>query len=204
MLGFYSASFNTVEANNTFYKMPTEKVLAHWRDQVPANFVFAIKAPQRITHVERLKDSASSLERLFAATLALGDKLGPFLFQLPPFLKMDLPRLREFLAGLPPRTRAAFEFRHSSWFCDEIYAALSEKNCALVWSESEKLTTPFVATSDWGYLRLRREDYVDSDIAAWAERLRAQKFQQAFIYFKHEDAGTGPRLATQLRNLLNE
>ncbi|HZS37191.1 MAG TPA: DUF72 domain-containing protein [Polyangia bacterium] len=202
MLSYYAARFPTVEANNTFYKMPTPKVLGDWAAQVPEHFVFGVKAPQRITHQQRLKDAGESLTRLMAATEALGTKLGPFLFQLPPFMKKDLPRLTEFLPTLPAGCAAAFEFRHPSWFADDVYEALRARGAALVMSESEKVTAPLVATADWGYLRLRREDYVDADITAWADKLRAQPWERAFVYFKHEDAGVGPKLAAKLRALV--
>jgi uncharacterized protein YecE (DUF72 family) len=202
MLAYYSARLPTVEANNTFYKMPSPKVLGEWSAQVPAEFVFAVKAPQRITHMKRLKDPGDSLQRLMAATDALGRKLGAFLFQLPPNMKKDLERLNAFLPALPPGCGAAFEFRHESWFADDVYAALKGRNAALVMSESEKVTAPLLATADWGYLRLRREDYVDKDIVKWAAKIRAQPWQRAYVYFKHEDAGIGPKLALRLRELL--
>jgi uncharacterized protein YecE (DUF72 family) len=204
MLAYYAARFPTVEANNTFYKMPSPKVLGDWRAQVPEGFVFAVKAPQRITHQERLQGAGESLARLTAATDALGPKLGPYLFQLPPFMKKDVARLNEFLPLLPAGCAAAFEFRHPSWFADDTYEALRARGAALVMSESEKVTAPLVATADWGYLRLRREDYVDADIHAWADKLRAQPWERAYVYFKHEDAGIGPKLAAQLRALLGK
>jgi uncharacterized protein YecE (DUF72 family) len=202
MLRFYAERFGTVEANNTFYKMPSEKTLGQWVDQVPEGFQFAVKAPQRITHQQRLVDSGEAVERLLTATRALGDKLGPLLFQLPPFLKKDVARLSAFLGLLPAGCQAAFEFRHASWFDDEVYGALRAGGAALCMSESEKLTAPLVPTASWGYLRLRREDYVDADLAAWAEKLRAQPWDRVYVYFKHEDAGMGPKLGKKLQALL--
>ncbi len=200
-LHYYGERFPTVEANGTFYRMPTAKALAAWTPQVPEGFVFAVKAPQRITHQQRLVGSGEALTLLFGATAALGAHLGPILFQLPPFQKKETARLRDFLALLPPECRAAFEFRHPSWFDDEIFATLREKNAALVIAESEKLEAPLVATADWGYLRLRREDYVDADLAKWADHVRAQPWTRAYVYFKHEDAGIGPKLATKFTAL---
>jgi uncharacterized protein YecE (DUF72 family) len=130
-----------------------------------------------------------------AATL--GERLGPALFQLPPNLKKDLPRLEAFLQTIPEGRRAAFEFRHASWFEEDVFQALRSRGAALCIAEDEDLATPLVATADWGYLRLRRQDYGDADVAAWAERVRAQKWEEAFVFFKHEDAGAGPRLAAQ-------
>ena len=202
MLRFYGEQFPTVEANGTFYKMPSAKQLGEWTAQVPDGFVFAVKAPQRITHKERLEGSAESLAFFLTACEALGSRLGPLLFQLPPFLKKDLPRLSAFLALLPPTVQAAFEFRHPSWFADDVYLALRSRGAALVMSESEKLTAPLVVTAPFGYLRLRREDYVDKDLAAWADQIRAQPWERVFIYLKHEDAGMGPKLGKQLEKLL--
>ncbi len=203
MLAYYATKLPTVEVNNTFYKMPSEKTLSDWLKKVGPDFIFTIKAPQRITHRERLKDSGESVARLLEATAVLGDRRGPFLFQLPPFSKKNPELLAEFLSGWPKDAPAAFEFRHPSWFSDDVYEVLRARGAALVIAESEKITAPVVATADWGYLRLRREEYVDADIKAWAEKLRAQKWKQAFVYFKHEDAGTGPKLAARLRELLD-
>ncbi|HEY7957720.1 MAG: DUF72 domain-containing protein [Polyangia bacterium] len=202
MLRYYGERFPTVEANGTFYRMPSEKALAGWTKQVPEEFVFAVKAPQRITHQLRLVDAGDALGHLCSVTEVLGARRGPFLFQLPPFLKKDLSRLTDFLALLPAGVLAAFEFRHATWFDDETYAALRARNAALVISESEKLAAPVVATADWGYLRLRREDYVDADLASWSERISAQPWQRAFVYLKHEESGMGPRLAARLTELL--
>jgi uncharacterized protein YecE (DUF72 family) len=197
-LRYYGERFATVEANGTFYKMPTDKQLAAWCDQVPAQFEFAIKAPQRITHQQRLSGSQESVERLLHATAALGDRLGPFLFQLPPFLKKDIPLLKQFLGIWPRDKRAAFEFRHASWFDDETFATLREAGAALCIAEAEKLVTPLIATAPFGYLRLRREDYVERDVLEWSQKIAAQPWERAYVYFKHEDAGTGPKLARKL------
>jgi uncharacterized protein YecE (DUF72 family) len=198
MLPFYAERFATVELNHTFYRMPTEKALAQAAAQVPPSFLFAVKAPQRITHKERLEGSRESLGFFSSACAALGERRGPTLFQLPPFLKKDLPRLRAFTAELEPASEAAFEFRHPSWFDDEVYQLLKEAKCALVTSESEKLTVPLEATAPFGYLRLRREDYSERDLADWAARILAQPWSRAYVYFKHEDGGLGPRFAETL------
>jgi uncharacterized protein YecE (DUF72 family) len=203
MLSYYADRFSTVEANGTFYRMPTAKALGEWVAQVPSRFVFAVKAPQRITHQERLRDSGESMARLGEAISALGDKLGPILFQLPPFFKQDTARLAEFLEVVPKALRAAFEFRHPSWFAEETYALLRARNAALVIAEAEGLAVPKVPTADWGYLRLRREDYVTADVQGWADWLRAQSWRQAFVYFKHEDAGRGPQVGAELEALLS-
>jgi uncharacterized protein YecE (DUF72 family) len=196
MLRYYSERFPTVEVNNTFYRMPNEATLLGWLDQVPQDFTFVLKASKRITHDKWLKDVEDSVQYLLRTAASLGARLGPFLVQLPPNMKVDVPRLRDFLAIFP--ARAAFEFRNESWFTDEVYDALREKNQAwCVADTGEPGDPPFVATADWGYLRLRRVLYEDADVAAWAERVKSQPWKEAFVFFKHEDAGTGPRLAAR-------
>jgi uncharacterized protein YecE (DUF72 family) len=194
-LPYYAGRFDTVEVNNTFYRMPSEALLAGWAAAVPESFVFAMKAPQAITHRKRLKDAADPVAQLAVASQALGSRRGPVLFGLPPNLKQDLPRLEAFLDAMPSGIRAAFEFRHPSWFDDSVFEALRRRDAALCVAESEDLVTPLVATTRWGYLRLRRPDYDDAAVAGWAERVATQPWEEAFVYFKHEDSGTGPRLA---------
>lgn len=198
MLRFYGERFNTVEINNTFYRMPKPSVLEAWAGEVPAAFQFVLKASQRITHKERLKESADSIAYLLKVAAALHDRLGPILFQLPPFLRKDALRLREFLALLPGGRRVAFEFRHQSWFDDETFDLLRERNAALCIAEAENdLQIPFVSTADWGYLRLRRTDYGEPELQAWARRVRSQNWRDAFVFFKHEDEGKAPLMARQ-------
>jgi uncharacterized protein YecE (DUF72 family) len=198
MLGYYAEHLPTVEINNTFYRMPAPEMLRKWADETPTTFRFALKSPRRITHERRLVDVADSLTSLFTAAGALGEKLGPVLFQLPPNFKKDVPRLDAFLAGLPPGARAALEFRHESWFAPDVFDVLRARRAALCIAEDEDLATPLEATTDWGYLRLRRQDYGDAEVAAWAGRLRAQPWAEAYVFFKHEDEGKGPKLAAQL------
>ena len=202
MLRFYSSRLPAVEINNTFYRMPRASLLESWAEQVPDGFTFALKASQQITHRKRLKDAGDAVSYFLQVATTLGDRLGPVLFQLPPNLKKDLPRLVDFLAELPRSSRSAFEFRHESWFDEEVFAALAGAGAALCWAEDEQLATPHRATAGWGYLRLRRPDYGDPEIAAWADRIRAQAWSDAYVFFKHEDAGTGPRLAGKLREIL--
>jgi uncharacterized protein YecE (DUF72 family) len=203
MLAYYSERFATVEINNTFYRMPTAQLLTGWAAQVPPGMAFALKAPQRITHQKRLQDAAEPLVHFLEIAAVLGERLGPLLFQLPPNLKLDLPRLTDFLVLLPPTVRAAFEFRHASWHDDAVYAALQARGAALCIAESEELATPLVATAGFTYLRLRKSAYQDAELTAWAERVRAQPWGDAFIYFKHEDAGVGPKLAARMQALLS-
>ncbi len=198
MLSFYSSRLPAVEINNTFYRMPKASVLESWAEQVPADFRFALKASQKITHQKRLKDAGDETAYLLNTSAVLGKRLGVILFQLPPYLRKDLPRLQQFLEQLSEDTRAAFEFRHETWFDDEVYKLLETRGCALCISETDEETeTAFAATADWGYLRLRRQNYTKKDLANWMKRLRDQNWREAFVFFKHEDEGAGPKLAAQ-------
>lgn len=196
MLAFYADRFGAVEINNTWYRMPSAKVLEQWAGEVPESFRFVLKANRQITHFKRLKPEAiEPLEYFWSQATTLGDRLGPILVQLPPNLKKDLPRLHDFLGAMPEGLRGAFEFRHESWLSDDVYTALSDHSAALVIAQTEDEETPLVATTDWGYLRLRKVDYADGEVEAWAERVREQPWEEAYVFFKHEDEGTGPRLA---------
>jgi uncharacterized protein YecE (DUF72 family) len=194
MLGFYAARLPTVEINNSFYAMPKEAVLENWARVTPPDFRFAIKASRRITHDARLKAdvAADSVRYLYEVLGTLGAKRGPVLFQLPPSLKKDLPKLDEFLALLPQGHLAAFEFRNESWFADEVYASLRRAGAALVLSEREDSALPrLIETAPWGYVRLRQEVYSDDDFARWAERLLRTGWKRIHAYFKHEFAAPG-------------
>lgn len=202
MLHHYGERFRTVEINNTFYRMPKVSVLQAWADEVPTDFKFVLKASQRITHIQRLKGSDDSVSYLLDVAGTLKERLGPLLFQLPPNLKKDAPRLRDFLALLPPQRRAAFEFRHPSWFDEEVYGLLHDHRAALCIAEAENdLEVPFVATGDWGYLRLRRPDYGDTELKTWVRRVREQGWLDAFVFFKHEDEGKAPQMAKRFLEL---
>ena len=199
MLAWYSARLPTVEINNTFYQMPKAPVLENWTKTTPENFKFAIKAPRRITHMSRLKadTSADSVNFLYTTLAALEAKRGPVLFQLPPFLKRDLPRLIEFLALLPDGHGAAFEFRNDSWFDDDVYDALRAAGASLCLSEREdNAPPPLVETASWGYVRLRLETYSDADLQQWATRLAATAWRDVYVYFMHEP--TAPAYAQTL------
>ncbi len=202
MLSYYAERFKSVEINNTFYRMPTESVLAQWESQVPADFLFVIKASRRITHIKRLRKVGDELSFLFGQLSVLGDKLGNILFQLPPNFKKDLERLSEFLGMVPQSAPVAIEFRNASWFDDEVYDVLRRRNIALVAADTEGTAdTRMVDTGDTGYLRLRRESYGESELREWANRIGGQKWRRAFVFFKHEDEGMGPRLAKQFDRL---
>lgn len=194
MLAFYATRFPTVEINNTFYRLPREHVLLDWASRVPASFTFAIKASQRITHHARLKpESAGPVEFLLTNTAVLGERLGPILFQLPPNLKRDADRLRAFVATLPAGRRYTIEFRHPSWFDDEVLDALRARDIALCITEQPEFASPVVATASWGYARLHRRDYDEAALRQWAERIGALPWTDAYVYFKHDEgAGSGP------------
>lgn len=204
MLPYYAERFSTVEINYTFYRMPTATLVAGWAAQVPEQFRFTLKAPKRITHDRRLKDVADPLRGFCEAAAELGPRLGALLFQLPPNFKKDLLVFDAFLATLPPRLCGAFEFRHESWLDEQVYARLRERNLALCIADSEKRSTPVIATADYAYLRLRDEGYTAAHIGEWAEHVRALacRCRDVYVYFKHEDEGKGPEFGRMLKERL--
>src|SRR5262249_1034656 len=198
MLSYYSRRLPAVEINNTSYGLRQPTMIENWRDQVPASFRFSIKASQRITHIKRLKNCADETKYLLETAALLGERLGVVLFQLPPNSKKDTDRLKDFLSSLPATVRAAFEFPQEDWFDYEIFGLLREQDCSLVVSDTdEKPLTEIISTAGWGYLRLRRTAYDQTDLKAWRQRVQDQKWKDAFVFFKHEDEGTGPKLAAQ-------
>jgi uncharacterized protein YecE (DUF72 family) len=201
MLDYYAQRLPTVEINSSFYALPKPESLQRWAQTVPANFRFAIKAPAAITHQARLKsDADDTLGAFYAALENLDEKRGPVLFQLPPNMKKDLPRLDAFLQRLRPDHRLTFEFRHDSWFDDAVYARLGEARAALCVSEREDATAPpLVATADWGYLRLRLEQYDEASLGAWLSRCRELAWKRVFVYFMH--APTAPAYAARIMAL---
>jgi uncharacterized protein YecE (DUF72 family) len=204
MLSYYSRRLPAVEINNTFYRQPQPSMIENWKAQVPESFRFSIKATQRITHIKRLKNCAEETKYLMETASLLGERLGVVLFQLPPNSKKDADRLRDFLSLLPNDRRAAFEFRHESWLDDETRELLRAKNCALVVSDTdEKPLTSITNTADWGYLRLRRTSYAKQDLTEWTRRVEQQTWKDAFVFFKHEDEGVGPKLAARFLSLAN-
>jgi uncharacterized protein YecE (DUF72 family) len=206
MLHYYGEHFRTVEINDTFYRMPKASVLEAWASEVPVDFRFVLKAPQRITHGQRLKDADDdAVRRLLEVAGTLKDRLGPLVFQLPPNLEKDVPRLRDFLTLLPAERRAAFEFRHQSWFDDEVFGLLRQHQAALCIAEAEgDLQVPFVSTADWGFLRLRLPAYTDADLKTWLKHVQQQDWKDAFVFFKHEDEGKGPQMAKRFLTLAGE
>ena len=202
MLRYYANHFRAVEINNTFFRMPVESALRAWADEVPEGFRFVLKAPQTITHRKRLKEVEEPVGRFLEVARSLEARLGPLFFQLPPNFKRDLPRLEAFLDLLPADPGAAIEFRHASWFDDEVLAALRARGVALCVAHGEDLDTPRVTTADWGYLRLRQVTYTDDDLQEWARYIVGGSWSRLHVFFKHEDTGTGPRLARRLGEIL--
>ncbi|HEX9614786.1 MAG TPA: DUF72 domain-containing protein [Bacteroidota bacterium] len=195
-LKFYAERLPSVEINNTFYRFPNASMIETWAGAVSDEFRFSVKASQKITHIKRLRDTQDDVAFLLKTVKLLGPKLGVVLFQCPPNLKKDLPRLKDFLGSLPDDVRAAFEFRNISWFDDEVYEALRGKNCALCVADTdEELEVPFVSTAQWGYLRLRRPDYSVKDLEGWVKRIGEQNWDPSFVFFKHEDEGMGAYFA---------
>ncbi|MEP6637575.1 MAG: DUF72 domain-containing protein [Acidobacteriota bacterium] len=202
MLRYYAERLRTVEINATFYRMPQQTMLENWKGQVPANFRFSLKASQRITHFKRLNEVDEETKYFLQTAAVLGDQLGVVLFQLPPNMKKDLARLETFLSQLPRETRTAFEFRHPTWFENDVLDLLRSQNRPLVVSDTDDMPATYIdKTADWGYLRLRRVNYSEENLANWLQRVRDQNWTEAYVFFKHEDEGTGPKLAAQFLKL---
>jgi uncharacterized protein YecE (DUF72 family) len=204
MLPYYAERLETVEINYTFYRSPSPSILAGWSRQTPPHFRFTLKAPKRITHDARLRDCGQPLRYFLDTAQTLGAKLGMLLFQLPPFFRKDLATLDGFLEMLPGDSRAAFEFRHRSWLDEEVFGRLRARNLTLCVADSEKLSTPVEITGDYGYFRLRDEGYTPRDIERWARTIeqKAGRCRDTFVYFKHEEQGTGPQFARLLLDAL--
>ncbi len=200
MLPYYSQQFSTVEINYTFYRFPSEKAVEGWRAATPEGFTFTLKAPRRITHDARLKDCREVIQAFSLRARSLGDKLGVLFFQLPPSFRADTEALDSFLDWAPPDLRVAMEFRHASWHSEEVFRRLRSANVAMCIADSERMTTPVEATADFGYFRLRDESYQQEDIDSWAEAIldHSKDWKDVFVYFKHEEKGTGPAFVRQL------
>lgn len=202
-LNYYATRLNAVEVNFTFRMRLQEKTALGWMAAVGPNFRFALKANQFITHIRRLNNVEEPLQRFLATLQPFGSQLGPVLFQLPPNLKCDVGLLRNFLSLFPKNCRSAFEFRHESWFSEEVYTALRDCNAALCISETEKLTTPEVHTASYTYFRLREVSYSAEDlkkIAARVERAVGDG-RDAYVFFKHEE---DPKSALDAVDLLGQ
>jgi uncharacterized protein YecE (DUF72 family) len=202
MLSYYSQRFASVEINSTFNGVPKAGVLESWAQQVPDGFRFVLKAPQTITHRKRLRNVEEDVDSLVRAASALQERLGPLLFQLPPNFKKDLPRLEALLGLVGKEAPTAFEFRHESWFADDVFDCLRANSCALCVADMDDLPcAELVNTASWGYVRLRRDDYTDQGLGEWIKRIKSLDWATAFVFFKHEDTGSGPRLAARFLEL---
>jgi uncharacterized protein YecE (DUF72 family) len=203
MLAYYAERFSAVEINNSFYKLPARSVVASWADQTPKSLRFVLKAPQVITHFKRLQNAEEATKAYLQVASVLKARKGPLFFQLPGNFKKDVPRLARFLKLIGKRSQAAFEFRHASWLDEEVFDCLRKHSSALCYSDDDS-TSPmkFVSTSDWAYVRLRREAYSNRQLRAWINRLRSSELREAYVFFKHEDTGTGPKLAARFMKLL--
>ena len=204
MLSYYASRLPAVELNNTFYRMPQQSLVENWSTQVPRNFRFSVKAPRAITLYRRLKDADTQTKQLLETVSVLGDRLGAVLFRLPEDMKKDVERLESFLKKLPVDTPAVFDFRHPTWFDDEVFELLRRHNRVLCVSDTDELPNSHIdKTADWGYVRLRRVQYSETDLAEWLKRIRSQRWKTVFVFFKHEDEGTGPKLAARFIDLSN-
>lgn len=202
MLSYYGQRFSTVEMNNTFYKMPKVSDVENWARQVPDSFRFVLKAPQTITHRKRLRNVEEETDHFCRAAAVLAGRQGPLLFQLPPNLKKDLPRLEAFLHFLSGRAPAVFEFRHESWLDDDVFDCLRASSCALCVADADDLpAADLINTVGWGYVRLRREAYTDKSLGEWIKRIKSQGWDEAYVFFRHEDTGTGPKFAARFLEL---
>jgi uncharacterized protein YecE (DUF72 family) len=205
MLAYYASRLHAVELNNTFYRMPQPGMIESWQSQVPENFRFSVKAPQVITHFRRLKDAAPQTRIMLKTVAALEERLGAVIFRLPEDMKKDLKRLEMFLKVLPAETPAVFDFRHPTWFDDEVVGLLRSQKRVFCVSDIEDLPPSHsYKTADWGYVRLRRERYTEAQLREWIKRIKAPKWKDTYVFFKHEDAGTGPKLAAQFINLATD
>jgi uncharacterized protein YecE (DUF72 family) len=202
-LEYYAQQLGTVEINYTFYRMPSAKTIAGWDAATPAGFTFVVKAPQRITHFARLRNIDEPLRLFLDVVRKLNAKLGPVLFQLPPNFKKDLARLGDLLTQFPTDVRAACEFRHASWWSDDVYELLRSTNTALCIADTEEGTTPSEVTADFGYVRLRDEGYSQDELGEWTKKIQAlgSAWTDAYIFFKHEEKGMGPTLAREFLQL---
>lgn len=203
-LKFYAQRFSTVELNYTFHRMPNVRTVQSWAKDTPDDFLFALKAPRRVTHEQRLRDTAESLDIFCDITKVLKARLGPVLFQLPSFERKDVSRLEDFLHQVPPGLRTVFEFKHPSWLSDDVFDCLRRFEVALCITENEEHSTPIVATGPFGYFRLRKPEYGDEALAAIAREIsdRQAEWKEAFVFFKHEAGGLGPQLAARLQSIV--
>jgi uncharacterized protein YecE (DUF72 family) len=207
MLSFYASRLKTVEINNTFYRMPVMNVIESWAEQVPSGFIFAVKAPQIITHIKRLKNVSEETKYFLTVVSGLGKKLGPILFQFPGSFKQDTELLENLLGHISPKLICAFDFRSKTWLNKETYDLLGKRDFGLCLEDTDDTpVTDIISTASWGYLRLRRTDYTEAELVEWAKNIVSRKWNEAFIFFKHEDdkAAKGPGFALRFSELCLE
>jgi uncharacterized protein YecE (DUF72 family) len=200
-LHYYAERFPTVEINSSFYRMPTEKALLAWAKDVPAGFLFSFKAPQAITHFKKLRSVKKDVAQFDRVTSVLGDRRGALLFQTPPWLKADIPLLEDFLAVLP-KAPCALEFRHPSWFTEDVSKRLTKAKRALCFNDADVENCPRWDTAPFGYWRLRRVEYTGKELGAIAAAAGREPAKRLFVYFKHEETASGPRWAGEIRERL--
>jgi uncharacterized protein YecE (DUF72 family) len=204
-LAYYAERYSTVEINSSFYALPSKSTVESWIEQTPKTFRFVLKAPQSITHRKRLANAEAETDRFLAVASILKDRNAPLLFQLPPNLKKDVPRLDGLLAFVDRRAKVAFEFRHESWFDTEVFDCLRAHSCALCVADVDDVPPPDLASSaDWGYVRLRREDYSDKELEEWIEKLKSQAWDETYVFFKHEETASGPKYASRFLELASQ
>jgi uncharacterized protein YecE (DUF72 family) len=202
MLAYYAERFKAVELNNTFYRMPQPGMIESWKTQVPENFRFSVKAPQSITHFRRLNNASAQTQLMLKTVAVLEGRLGAVIFRLPENMKKDLRRLEIFLKELPADIPVVFDFRHPTWFDDEVIELLRSQQRVFCISDIEDLPESYTyKTADWGYVRLRRERYTKAELVKWVKRIKTQNWRDTYVFFKHEDKGTGPKLAAQFHEL---
>jgi len=202
MLRYYSGRFSTVEINNTFYRMPTQRLLAAWADEVPGHFVFAVKAPRVITHVKRFRDVEEEMEHLFRMLAVLGPRLGPVLFQFPAGFHVEPALLEDQLALIPPEVSCAFEFRGPSGLHPQVPGLLAGAGCTLCISDSDESPVEMIPLVPWGYIRLRRSAYGEAELSRWLEEIGSQAWDRAFVFFKHGEGAGSPRMAMRFDELV--
>jgi len=209
-LGFYATHFNTVELNNTFYRLPSETAFANWHDLSPDNFIFAVKVSRFITHIKRLKDAGEPLQTFLSRARILGEKLGPLLYQLPPNMHRNDERLESFLSLLPKGMRHVFEFRHQSWLEEGVLAILHKYNVGFCVFDMPDVSCPLVATADFAYIRFHGSTglywscYSDEELVSWAKKLAdlAANLKTIYIYFNNDAEAFAVRNAITLRGYL--
>lgn len=209
-LGFFANYFSTVELNNTFYRLPSEKVFQNWHDTTPADFIFAVKMSRFVTHIKRLNDTGEAIHNFMSRATLLKDKLGPVLYQLPPGLHRDDARLTAFMAELPPEYKHVIEFRHESWLTDEVYDILRKYSTGICVFDMPGLSCPLLATTGFAYIRFHGKDslysscYSDEELTDWAEKIQklARNLDTVYIYFNNDVQGFALKNAETIKRLL--